>query len=143
MIGFKIGDKGCCGTGTLEASILCRYACSNVDDYVFWDAFHPTEKAYGILVRQSLEQYVKNITCGNSFCWWWYFIYHETQIFKSSYLNTRIKVFLLYQTCIFLRIFETLNVFEQFYVFLWDKMHIIPLCWENLHKTLGILFSST
>lgn len=68
MIGFKIGDKGCCGTGTLEASILCRYACSNVDDYVFWDAFHPAEKAYGILVRQSLEQYVKNITCGNSFC---------------------------------------------------------------------------
>ncbi|KAL7117553.1 hypothetical protein ACP275_03G078500 [Erythranthe tilingii] len=57
--GFKISNKGCCGTGTIEATYLCTYACSNVDDYVFWDSFHPTEKAYRILVDLIIDKYFK------------------------------------------------------------------------------------
>ncbi|KAL7155518.1 hypothetical protein ABFS83_03G080000 [Erythranthe nasuta] len=66
--GFKIADKGCCGTGTIEVSFLCRYACSNVDDHVFWDSFHPTEKTYKIIVRRILEEYTNYFICGKSLC---------------------------------------------------------------------------
>ncbi|KAL7155520.1 hypothetical protein ABFS83_03G080200 [Erythranthe nasuta] len=66
--GFKIADRGCCGTGLLEVSLVCRYACSNVNDYVFWDSFHPTEKTYRILARRILEQYISYFICGKSFC---------------------------------------------------------------------------
>ncbi|KAL8059265.1 hypothetical protein ABFX02_03G074000 [Erythranthe guttata] len=56
--GFKIADKGCCGiTGAVEVSFLCKCACSNVDDYVYWDSVHPTEKTYKILVRRILDEY--------------------------------------------------------------------------------------
>lgn len=68
MTGFKVADKGCCGTGTLEASIVCRYACRNVGDHVFWDSFHPTEKTFKLLVRRFLDQYLENNACGKSFC---------------------------------------------------------------------------
>ncbi|KAL9172841.1 hypothetical protein ABFS82_03G073300 [Erythranthe guttata] len=66
--GFKIADRGCCGTGLVEVSLVCRYACSNVNDYVFWDSFHPSEKTYTILVRRILEQYISYFICGKSFC---------------------------------------------------------------------------
>lgn len=54
--GFTISLKGCCGTGTVEVAFLCQYTCSNVLDYVFWDSFHLTEKAYRVLVQQFLKQ---------------------------------------------------------------------------------------
>ncbi|KAL7155514.1 hypothetical protein ABFS83_03G079600 [Erythranthe nasuta] len=61
--GFKIADKGCCGiTGKVEVSFLCKCACSNVDDYVYWDSVHPTEKTYKILVHRILEEYYFNLT---------------------------------------------------------------------------------
>ncbi|KAL9172837.1 hypothetical protein ABFS82_03G072900 [Erythranthe guttata] len=66
--GFKIADRGCCGTGTIELAILCTFACSNVEDYVFWDGAHPTEKAYGIIVRRVLDEYINNFICGKSSC---------------------------------------------------------------------------
>ncbi|PKI35442.1 hypothetical protein CRG98_044171 [Punica granatum] len=49
--GFEVSTKGCCGTGNIEVSFLCNklddlMTCINDEKYVFWDSFHPTEKAY-------------------------------------------------------------------------------------------------
>ncbi|XXG61465.1 hypothetical protein AAC387_Pa05g0072 [Persea americana] len=47
--GFEETTSGCCGTGLLEASILCNShspACSDASKYVFFDSIHPTEKTY-------------------------------------------------------------------------------------------------
>ncbi|XP_073285953.1 GDSL esterase/lipase EXL3-like [Primulina huaijiensis] len=59
--GFEVNNKGCCGTGSIEAVILCnRYSwtCADSSKYVFWDSYHPTEKAYKILVHQLIQKYV-------------------------------------------------------------------------------------
>ncbi|KAL6226994.1 hypothetical protein ACLB2K_000953 [Fragaria x ananassa] len=57
--GFEVVDKGCCGTGNLEFGPLCNKAspgtCTDVSKYLFWDSFHPTEKAYRILSSISLK----------------------------------------------------------------------------------------
>ncbi|KAH0680663.1 hypothetical protein KY284_021748 [Solanum tuberosum] len=58
--GFKIADKGCCGTGQIEVAELCRFACSSDSDYVFWDSFHLTEKAYRLLVHKILVQHLSS-----------------------------------------------------------------------------------
>ncbi|ESW28179.1 hypothetical protein PHAVU_003G265500 [Phaseolus vulgaris] len=62
--GFEEAMKGCCGTGNIEASILCnRYAintCSNSSDYLFWDSYHPTEHAYNILSSIVLDNKINN-----------------------------------------------------------------------------------
>jgi len=59
-LGIKVTDKGCCGTGKLEVSILCNpltlKICSNRSDYIFWDSFHPTEKAYNIITYGELDK---------------------------------------------------------------------------------------
>ncbi|KAL7244789.1 hypothetical protein ACSBR2_000197 [Camellia fascicularis] len=54
--GFEISNKGCCGTGIIEVAFLCSFTCPNVSEYVFWDSFHLTEKAYRIIVHQILEK---------------------------------------------------------------------------------------
>ncbi|CAA3021501.1 GDSL esterase/lipase EXL3 [Olea europaea subsp. europaea] len=66
--GFGISNIGCCGTGTIEVAFLCKCTCSNVSEYVFWDSFHLTEKAYRLLVHQILEQYMKDFICEKPFC---------------------------------------------------------------------------
>ncbi|KAF2289809.1 hypothetical protein GH714_038714 [Hevea brasiliensis] len=52
--------KACCGTGTLETSVLCNArslgTCSNATQYVFWDAFHPSEAANSVLSGDLLTQ---------------------------------------------------------------------------------------
>ncbi|THG10605.1 hypothetical protein TEA_024573 [Camellia sinensis var. sinensis] len=56
--GFSVADKGCCGTGNLEVSILCNKLtdpCPNDSVYVFWDSYHPTERCYRVLVNQVLQ----------------------------------------------------------------------------------------
>ncbi|KAJ6331331.1 hypothetical protein OIU76_009836 [Salix suchowensis] len=58
--GFFESRRACCGTGTLETSLLCNDrsvgTCSNASDYVFWDGFHPSEAANKILAGDLLEQ---------------------------------------------------------------------------------------
>ncbi|PNT38508.1 hypothetical protein POPTR_005G242800v4 [Populus trichocarpa] len=60
--GFQVADKGCCGTGNLEVAVLCNQhtseTCADVSDYVFWDSYHPTEKAYKALVYPLLGKYL-------------------------------------------------------------------------------------
>ncbi|GAB2254254.1 hypothetical protein Droror1_Dr00022063 [Drosera rotundifolia] len=56
--GFQISNVGCCATGTSETSIFCNSlfdlfsTCKNESEYVFWDAYHPTDKANKIIVEE-------------------------------------------------------------------------------------------
>ncbi|KAJ8761513.1 hypothetical protein K2173_001648 [Erythroxylum novogranatense] len=46
---FEVVNIGCCGTGYLEAGLLCNphsYVCPDASKFVFWDSIHPTEKTY-------------------------------------------------------------------------------------------------
>lgn len=60
VIGFMESRRACCGTGTLETSVLCNSrsigTCNNVTGYVFWDGFHPSEAANEVLAGDLLQQ---------------------------------------------------------------------------------------
>ncbi|XP_042499608.1 GDSL esterase/lipase EXL3-like [Macadamia integrifolia] len=62
--GFEEATKGCCGTGKIEASIvLCDgnpFTCTDTSKYIFWDSYHPTERAYKVILTPVLK-YVKNL----------------------------------------------------------------------------------
>ncbi|XP_039044341.1 GDSL esterase/lipase EXL3-like [Hibiscus syriacus] len=62
IYGFEVANKGCCGTGNIEVSILCNqlspFTCTDVDKYIFWDSYHPTEKAYRALVTPVLQKVI-------------------------------------------------------------------------------------
>ncbi|KAI3741683.1 hypothetical protein L1987_59357 [Smallanthus sonchifolius] len=62
--GFEEVHKGCCGTGLIEADFGCNHKsplCDDVLKYVFWDAFHPTEKGYRIIFNSLKSVIQKNI----------------------------------------------------------------------------------
>ncbi|XP_068648586.1 GDSL esterase/lipase At5g03820-like [Aristolochia californica] len=58
--GFFEARKACCGTGTIETSILCNAkspgTCANATEYVFWDGFHPSEATNKVLSDALLIQ---------------------------------------------------------------------------------------
>ncbi|KAJ6922783.1 hypothetical protein NC652_016439 [Populus alba x Populus x berolinensis] len=58
--GFFESRRACCGTGTIETSLLCNDrsvgTCSNATGYVFWDGFHPSEAANQVLAGDLLQQ---------------------------------------------------------------------------------------
>ncbi|KAK6939321.1 GDSL lipase/esterase [Dillenia turbinata] len=61
--GFEVVDKGCCGTGNIEASILCNKftpPCMDASKHVFWDSYHPTERAYQVIIKRILPQYLNS-----------------------------------------------------------------------------------
>ncbi|KAJ9564604.1 hypothetical protein OSB04_000570 [Centaurea solstitialis] len=46
--GFEVVDTACCGNGTFNAEKKCERGaklCTNRDEYLFWDEFHPTQAA--------------------------------------------------------------------------------------------------
>lgn len=48
-LGFEEVNEGCCGSGYIEAAVLCNMnsaVCDDASKYVFWDSVHPTERAY-------------------------------------------------------------------------------------------------
>ncbi|KAL7129794.1 hypothetical protein ABFS83_13G091600 [Erythranthe nasuta] len=54
--GFRVSNAGCCGVGRNNGQITClpfQNSCQNRDEYVFWDAFHPTEAANIIVGRRA------------------------------------------------------------------------------------------
>ncbi|KAK8580087.1 hypothetical protein V6N13_143220 [Hibiscus sabdariffa] len=56
--GFSVMDRGCCGIGRNRGEITClpfQTPCENRDEYVFWDAFHPTEKVNVIMGRKAFN----------------------------------------------------------------------------------------
>lgn len=61
--GFEVANKGCCGTGVLEVSVLCNSlsskTCADASKYVFWDSYHPTESCYKAIVYPVLQKYYK------------------------------------------------------------------------------------
>ncbi|CAG7891872.1 unnamed protein product [Brassica rapa] len=55
--GFITSKVACCGQGPYNGMGLCTVLsnlCRNRELYVFWDAFHPSEKANRIIVRHIL-----------------------------------------------------------------------------------------
>ncbi|XP_077211836.1 GDSL esterase/lipase APG-like [Tasmannia lanceolata] len=58
--GFAEARRGCCGTGTVETSLLCNPnsagTCSNATEYVFWDSVHPSQAANQQLADSLLFQ---------------------------------------------------------------------------------------
>nr|XP_009389038.1 PREDICTED: GDSL esterase/lipase At5g03810-like isoform X2 [Musa acuminata subsp. malaccensis] len=58
--GFLEARRACCGTGTIETSLLCNAAspgtCGNATGYVFWDSFHPSEAANSVLADALIIQ---------------------------------------------------------------------------------------
>ncbi|XP_072955739.1 GDSL esterase/lipase At5g33370-like [Typha angustifolia] len=55
--GFVTSKVACCGQGPYNGIGLCTIAsnvCANRNEYAFWDAYHPTEKANRIIVRQMM-----------------------------------------------------------------------------------------
>ncbi|CDO96915.1 unnamed protein product [Coffea canephora] len=54
--GFRVTNAGCCGVGRNNGQITClpfQTPCANRDEYLFWDAFHPSEAANIIVGRRS------------------------------------------------------------------------------------------
>ncbi|XP_062214963.1 GDSL esterase/lipase At3g53100 [Phragmites australis] len=58
--GFFESRRACCGTGTIETSVLCHQGapgtCTNATGYVFWDGFHPTDASNKVLADALLLQ---------------------------------------------------------------------------------------
>ncbi|KAB1228200.1 hypothetical protein CJ030_MR5G008797 [Morella rubra] len=54
--GFSVIDRGCCGIGRNQGQITClpfAIPCMARDQYVFWDAFHPSHAANKIIARRA------------------------------------------------------------------------------------------
>ncbi|KAJ7560522.1 hypothetical protein O6H91_04G133600 [Diphasiastrum complanatum] len=50
--GFKVANAGCCGVGRLNGQLGCiplSNLCSNREEYIFWDPFHPTDAVNRLL----------------------------------------------------------------------------------------------
>ncbi|XP_022139622.1 GDSL esterase/lipase At4g26790-like [Momordica charantia] len=60
--GFSNSARACCGTGRFEMGFLCSkinpFTCSDANKYVFWDAFHPTQKANSIMAKHIVQNYL-------------------------------------------------------------------------------------
>ncbi|XP_066328838.1 GDSL esterase/lipase At5g33370-like [Miscanthus floridulus] len=62
--GFATATEACCGQGRFNGMGLCTMVsilCANRDRYVFWDAFHPTERANRLIVQQFMSGSVEYI----------------------------------------------------------------------------------
>ncbi|KAI4332355.1 hypothetical protein L6164_017272 [Bauhinia variegata] len=56
--GFTVADRGCCGIGRNRGQITClpfQTPCPNRAQYVFWDAFHPTEAVNILMGRKAFN----------------------------------------------------------------------------------------
>ncbi|PKA65346.1 GDSL esterase/lipase [Apostasia shenzhenica] len=54
--GLRVTNRGCCGVGRNNGQITClpyQPPCPNRREFLFWDAFHPTEAANIIIGRRS------------------------------------------------------------------------------------------
>ncbi|KAH0650880.1 hypothetical protein KY289_031118 [Solanum tuberosum] len=64
--GFEVASIACCATGLFEMGYACdRYnlfTCKDANKYIFWDAFHPTERTDRIIadhvVKTALSKFL-------------------------------------------------------------------------------------
>ncbi|CAJ1947453.1 unnamed protein product [Sphenostylis stenocarpa] len=58
QFGFKTSQVACCGQGPYNGLGLCTplsNLCPNRGQYAFWDAFHPSEKANRLIVKEIMS----------------------------------------------------------------------------------------
>ncbi|XAR61636.1 Triacylglycerol lipase [Bertholletia excelsa] len=63
--GFSVVDRGCCGTGVIEVTLLCNQfaeTCPDDNVFLFWDTYHPTERGYRIIVGQMLQTHLNRFS---------------------------------------------------------------------------------
>ena len=56
--GFFTSQVACCGQGPYNGLGLCTALsnlCTNREQYAFWDAFHPSEKANRLIVEEIMS----------------------------------------------------------------------------------------
>ncbi|XP_022152509.1 GDSL esterase/lipase At1g71691-like [Momordica charantia] len=56
--GLSVVNRGCCGIGRNRGQITClpfQTPCPNRDQYIFWDAFHPTEAVNILMARRAFN----------------------------------------------------------------------------------------
>ena len=60
---FNETTRGCCNTGTVEVVVLCdaRFepVCDDVSEHVFFDSYHPTQRAYKVGVDYIFDHYIQ------------------------------------------------------------------------------------
>ncbi|KVI05407.1 Lipase, GDSL, partial [Cynara cardunculus var. scolymus] len=53
LYGFANVNEACCGNGPLNGMLQCGLEgykiCSNPNEFLFWDYFHPSERTYGLV----------------------------------------------------------------------------------------------
>ncbi|XVF08837.1 hypothetical protein REPUB_Repub07fG0038000 [Reevesia pubescens] len=63
--GFVVTNRGCCGTGLLEASFLCNpvtpLICRKASKFIFWDSIHPTQEVYTYLANNLVKEVVPQL----------------------------------------------------------------------------------
>uniref|UniRef100_A0ACD5V4V9 Uncharacterized protein n=1 Tax=Avena sativa TaxID=4498 RepID=A0ACD5V4V9_AVESA len=57
--GLENVEEGCCATGRFEMGFMCNdempMTCDDADKFLFWDAFHPTQKVNRIMANNTLN----------------------------------------------------------------------------------------
>lgn len=52
-------NRGCCGAGKYNGELPCLpigdTLCANRNEYIFWDAYHPTQAVNELLARRTFE----------------------------------------------------------------------------------------
>ncbi|KAL4278293.1 hypothetical protein GQ457_03G033380 [Hibiscus cannabinus] len=56
ILRFRVTNIGCCSIGKNKGQITClpfSIPCSNRDEYIFWDVYHPTEAFNKIIAQKA------------------------------------------------------------------------------------------
>ncbi|XP_059638725.1 GDSL esterase/lipase At1g29670-like [Cornus florida] len=64
-LGFKVTNSACCGGGKNNGEIPClplQIPCKKRSEYLFWDAFHPTEAANVIVAARAYNAHTPSDT---------------------------------------------------------------------------------
>lgn len=107
--------------------------CVDESKYVFWDSYHPTERAYEILVGLVLNKYI------HTFFWILYIVPLVFLNNKSTIHACMIQINLLYHVTILIHQYNIwlINIF--FFWFFWSEMKFIHSSLLNDSALFAIL----